>query len=115
MDLEELWYIGKGQGVKNISNNSCELNFPKPEKNALNKNEKDEEKKISTKDIEKFIKYIFIESKGSEYVDILSKDIHKAMGWNQNILWYVELCITYRKKLVEAIFYIKLQADKVLL
>src|SRR5690625_998756 len=50
------------------------------DQDPLNKNEKDEEKKISTKDIEKFIKDIFIESKGSEYVDILSKDIHKAMG-----------------------------------
>ena len=80
LDLKELWYIGKGQGVKNISNNSCDLNFPKPGKNSLNKNEKIEEKKVSTKDIEKYIKDIFIESKGSEYVDILSKDIHKAMG-----------------------------------
>lgn len=80
LDLKELWYIGKGQGVKNISNNSCDLNFPKPGKNSLNKNEKDEENKISAKDIEKFIKDIFIESKGSEYVDILSKDIHKAIS-----------------------------------
>src|SRR5699024_11207067 len=79
LDLKELWYIGKGQGVKNISNNSCDLNFQKLEKNSLNKNKKIEEKKISTKDIEKYIKDIFIENKGSEYVDILSKDIHKAM------------------------------------